>query len=72
MVQFTKVTSENYKKGFEDTHNRFRRYQIKPVCSDLQSQILKCYAENKGQTMSCSNIASLYIQCVDRARQNSR
>lgn len=32
-------------------------------------QILKCYAENKGQTMSCSSIASLYIQCVDRARQ---
>ncbi|XP_050955122.1 coiled-coil-helix-coiled-coil-helix domain containing 3b isoform X2 [Labeo rohita] len=72
MVQFTKVTSENYKKGFEDTHNRFRRYQIKPVCSDLQSQILKCYAENKGQTMSCSNIASLYIQCVDRARQGKK
>ncbi|XP_051548651.1 coiled-coil-helix-coiled-coil-helix domain containing 3b isoform X4 [Myxocyprinus asiaticus] len=69
-AQFTKVTSENYKKGLEDTHNRFRRYQIKPVCSDLQSQILKCYAENKGQTLTCSNIASLYIQCVDRAKQD--
>ncbi len=46
-----------------------RRCQTKPVCSDLQSQILKCYAENKGQTMSCSSAASLYIQCVDRARQ---
>ncbi|XP_051979230.1 coiled-coil-helix-coiled-coil-helix domain containing 3b isoform X5 [Xyrauchen texanus] len=71
-AQFTKVTSENYKKGFEDTHNRFRRYQIKPVCSDLQSQILKCYAENKGQTLTCSNIASLYIQCVDRAKQDTK
>ncbi|XP_058623973.1 coiled-coil-helix-coiled-coil-helix domain containing 3b isoform X2 [Onychostoma macrolepis] len=72
MARFTKVTAENYKKGLEDAHNRFRRCQIKPVCSDLQSQILKCYAENKGQTMSCSNIASLYIQCVDRARQDKK
>uniref|UniRef100_A0A671K6Y1 Vegetative cell wall protein gp1-like n=1 Tax=Sinocyclocheilus anshuiensis TaxID=1608454 RepID=A0A671K6Y1_9TELE len=72
MAQFTKVTAENYKKGLEDAHNRFGRCQIKPVCSDLQSQILKCYAENKGQTMSCSNIASLYIQCVGRARQDKK
>ncbi|XP_073797902.1 coiled-coil-helix-coiled-coil-helix domain containing 3b isoform X4 [Danio rerio] len=72
MSKFTKVTSENYKKGLEDAQNRFRRYRIKPVCSDLQSQILKCYAENKGQTMCCSNIASLYIQCVDRARQDEK
>lgn len=72
MSKFTKVTAENYKKGLEDAQNRFRRYRIKPVCSDLQSQILKCYAENKGQTMCCSNIASLYIQCVDRARQDEK
>lgn len=72
MARFTKVTAENYKKGFEDAHNRFRRCQTKPVCSDLQSQILKCYAENKGQTMSCSSAASLYIQCVDRARQDEK
>lgn len=72
MAQFTKVTAENYRKGLEDATNRFRRYQIKPVCLDLQSQIMKCYAENKGQTMSCSNIASLYIQCVDRAKQDKK
>ncbi|ROI37091.1 MICOS complex subunit MIC19 [Anabarilius grahami] len=71
-AQFTKVTAENYRKGLVDATNRFRRYQIQPVCLDLQSQIMKCYAENKGQTMSCSNIASLYIQCVDRAKQVNR
>ncbi|XP_077066123.1 coiled-coil-helix-coiled-coil-helix domain containing 3b isoform X2 [Siphateles boraxobius] len=70
--QFTKDTAENYRKGLEDANNRFRRYQIKPVCLDLQTQIMKCYSENKGQTMSCSNIASLYIQCVDRAKQDKK
>ncbi|XP_056128579.1 coiled-coil-helix-coiled-coil-helix domain containing 3b [Rhinichthys klamathensis goyatoka] len=71
-AQFTKVTAENHRKGLEDANSRFRRYQIKPVCLDLQSQIMKCYSENKGQTMSCSNIASLYIQCVDRAKQDKK
>ncbi|CAM4733850.1 unnamed protein product [Leuciscus chuanchicus] len=71
-AKFTKVTAENYRKGLESANNRFRRYQIQPVCLDLQSQIMKCYAENKGQTMSCSNIASLYIQCVDRAKQDKK
>ncbi|TRY96006.1 hypothetical protein DNTS_002166 [Danionella cerebrum] len=71
-TEFAKVTAESYKKGLEDAHKRFKRFQIKPVCADLQSQILKCYFDNKGQTMSCSNIASLYRQCVDRARQDKQ
>ncbi|KAG1957598.1 coiled-coil-helix-coiled-coil-helix domain containing 3b [Pimephales promelas] len=71
-AQFTKITAEHHRKGLEDANSRFRRYQIKPVCLDLQSQIMKCYSENKGQTMSCSNIASLYIQCVDRAKQDKK
>jgi len=46
-----------------------RRYEISPVCTDLQGQILKCYKENAGKTLLCSNIASLYMQCVNRAKQ---
>ncbi|XP_037398617.1 coiled-coil-helix-coiled-coil-helix domain containing 3b isoform X2 [Pygocentrus nattereri] len=68
-AMFTRVTAESFKKGLEDTHNRFKRYQIKPVCSELQSEILKCYKDNTGQTLTCSNIASLYMQCVDNAKQ---
>ncbi|XP_036431841.1 coiled-coil-helix-coiled-coil-helix domain containing 3b isoform X2 [Colossoma macropomum] len=71
-AQFTRVTAESFKKGLDDTHNRFKRYQIKPVCSELQSEILKCYKENTGQTLTCSNIASLYMQCVDNAKQNKK
>ncbi|KAG9345723.1 hypothetical protein JZ751_008867 [Albula glossodonta] len=47
------------------------RYEIKPICADLQGQILKCYRENTGQTLSCSRIASLYLQCVNDAKQCS-
>lgn len=46
-----------------------RRFSIQPVCGDLQSQILKCYKENTGKTLSCSSIASAYMQCVDNAKK---
>lgn len=46
-----------------------RRYDIHPVCADLQSQILTCYKENVGKTLNCSNIAALYLQCVNNAKQ---
>lgn len=46
-----------------------RHFSIQPVCSDLQSQILKCYKENTGKTLSCSGIASAYMQCVENARK---
>lgn len=46
-----------------------RRYEIHPVCADLQGQILTCYKENVGKTLNCSNIAALYLQCVNNAKQ---
>ncbi|TTG93067.1 Plexin-A4 [Bagarius yarrelli] len=46
-----------------------RRYEISPMCADLQGQILTCYRENAGKTLLCSNIASLYMQCVNNAKQ---
>lgn len=69
-TEFYKVTAKSFQKGKEDTHNRFARVDIQPVCSDLQGQILKCYRENTGKTLSCSSIASAYMQCVDNAKKN--
>lgn len=46
-----------------------RRYDIHPVCADLQGQILSCYKENVGKTLNCSNIAALYLQCVNNVKQ---
>lgn len=46
-----------------------RRYEVYPVCADLQGQILACYKENVGKTLNCSNIAALYLQCVNNSKQ---
>jgi len=69
-TEFYKVTADSFKKGKEETHNRFARFNIQPVCGDLQNQILKCYKDNTGKTLSCSGIASAYMQCVDNAKKD--
>ncbi|XP_051747148.1 coiled-coil-helix-coiled-coil-helix domain containing 3a isoform X4 [Ctenopharyngodon idella] len=69
-AQFYKVTNENYHKAADEVNAKFKRYEISPVCTDLQGEILKCYRENAGKTLQCSNIASLYLQCVNNAKQD--
>ncbi|XP_026064827.1 MICOS complex subunit MIC19-like isoform X2 [Carassius auratus] len=69
-AQFYEVTNENYLKAAEEVNAKFKRYDISPVCTDLQGQILKCYRENGGKTLLCSNIAYQYMQCVNKAKQN--
>ncbi|XP_059367093.1 coiled-coil-helix-coiled-coil-helix domain containing 3a isoform X1 [Carassius carassius] len=69
-AQFYKVTNENHHKAADEVNAKFKRYEISPVCTDLQGQILKCYRENAGKTLLCSNIASQYMQCVNSAKQD--
>ncbi|XP_063761084.1 coiled-coil-helix-coiled-coil-helix domain containing 3a isoform X4 [Eleginops maclovinus] len=69
-AQFYKVTTENYHKAADQVNAKFRRYETYPVCAELQGQILACYKENVGKTLNCSNIATLYLQCVNNTKQN--
>lgn len=47
----------------------FRRYEVHPVCADLQAKILQCYRQNAQQTLSCSALANQYMCCVNQAKQ---
>ncbi|XP_062416029.1 coiled-coil-helix-coiled-coil-helix domain containing 3a isoform X3 [Pungitius pungitius] len=71
-AQFYKVTTENYHNAADQVNAKFKRYEAYPVCADVQSQILACYKENVGKTLNCSNIAALYLQCVNNAKQNDK
>ncbi|XP_076861458.1 coiled-coil-helix-coiled-coil-helix domain containing 3a isoform X2 [Brachyhypopomus gauderio] len=68
-VQFYKVTSENYHKAADEVNAKFKRYEVSPVCAELQDQIVRCYRENEGRSLLCSSLASLYLQCVNTAKQ---
>ncbi|KAM4675641.1 MICOS complex subunit MIC19 [Discoglossus pictus] len=69
-AQFYKVTTEQYQKAASDVEGRFKRYEAHPICADLQAQILQCYQQNPQQTLSCSALASQYLQCVNSAKQS--
>ncbi|XP_058482085.1 coiled-coil-helix-coiled-coil-helix domain containing 3a isoform X2 [Solea solea] len=69
-AQFFKVTTENFHNAADQVNAKYKRYEAYPVCADLQGQILACYKENVGKTLHCSNIAALYLQCVNNAKQN--
>ncbi|XP_056131890.1 coiled-coil-helix-coiled-coil-helix domain containing 3a [Lampris incognitus] len=71
-AKFYKVTTENYHKAADQVNAKYKRYEVYPVCADLQGQILKCYRENTGKTLHCSNIAAQYLQCVNSTKQMSR
>uniref|UniRef100_A0A1A7XB58 Coiled-coil-helix-coiled-coil-helix domain containing 3 n=2 Tax=Iconisemion striatum TaxID=60296 RepID=A0A1A7XB58_9TELE len=67
--EFYEVSAKNFQEGKEETLKRFARFKVQPMCRDLQDQILKCYKENPGKTLTCSRIASAYMQCVDNAKK---
>ncbi|XP_041110628.1 coiled-coil-helix-coiled-coil-helix domain containing 3a isoform X1 [Polyodon spathula] len=69
-AQFYKVTTEQYQKSVTEVEAKFKRYESHPVCADLQGEILRCYQESNGQTLSCSALARQYLQCVNNAKQS--
>ncbi|XP_008572656.1 PREDICTED: coiled-coil-helix-coiled-coil-helix domain-containing protein 3, mitochondrial isoform X2 [Galeopterus variegatus] len=69
-AEFYKVTTEQYQKAAEEVEAKFKRYESHPVCADLQAKILQCYRQNTHQTLSCSALASQYMQCVNQAKQS--
>ncbi|XP_061663788.1 coiled-coil-helix-coiled-coil-helix domain containing 3a isoform X3 [Syngnathoides biaculeatus] len=71
-AQSYKVTTENYHEAADKVNAKFKRYDTYPVCTDLQGQILACYRENAGKTLHCSNIAAMYLQCVNNAKQKNK
>ncbi|KAM9655834.1 MICOS complex subunit MIC25 isoform 4-T4 [Morphnus guianensis] len=45
------------------------RRNTDPVCASLQSEILKCYQENKHEVLKCSELAKEYQRCVSAAQK---
>ncbi|KAF2978407.1 hypothetical protein EK904_006175 [Melospiza melodia maxima] len=48
-----------------------KRYESHPICGELQDKILQCYREHAQETLSCSALASQYLNCVNHAKQNA-
>ncbi|XP_039401974.1 MICOS complex subunit MIC25 isoform X5 [Mauremys reevesii] len=51
------------------TAEKQRRRNTEPLCAGLQSEILKCYQENKHEVLKCSELAKEYQRCVSAAQK---
>lgn len=62
--------ADSFEKASKEVDELFRqRYQTLPVCTDLQSQVGKCYKENPRLPLKCSDIVNQYIKCVESERK---
>ncbi|XP_074008157.1 MICOS complex subunit MIC25 isoform X2 [Numenius arquata] len=68
-AEIYKLTSEQYQEAATKAEEWIKRRNTDPVCASLQSEILKCYQENKHEVLKCSELAKEYQRCVSAAQK---
>ncbi|XP_028680486.1 MICOS complex subunit mic25-a-like isoform X1 [Erpetoichthys calabaricus] len=68
-VEYYKLTSEQFHEAANEAEAHIKKRRTEPLCSDLQSGILKCYRDNQQQTLNCSDLAKEYMQCINAAKK---
>ncbi|XP_015203531.1 MICOS complex subunit mic25a isoform X3 [Lepisosteus oculatus] len=69
-IEYYKLTSEQFHEAAAQAEAHVKKRRVEPLCSNLQSEILRCYRENKEQTLNCSDLAKEYMQCINAAKKN--
>ncbi|XP_065149959.1 coiled-coil-helix-coiled-coil-helix domain containing 6b isoform X2 [Paramisgurnus dabryanus] len=67
---FYQQSLQMYSQDAVKRESTVRSCNISPICSELQSQVLNCYRENKHQTLHCSQLARQYIHCINSSKKN--
>ncbi|XP_009997605.1 PREDICTED: MICOS complex subunit MIC25 [Chaetura pelagica] len=70
-AEIYKLTSEQYQEAATKAEEWIKRRNTDPVCASLQSEILKCYQENKHEVLKCSELAKEYQRCVSAAQKDT-
>lgn len=68
-AEIYKLTSEQYQEAATKAEERIKKRNTDPICANLQSEILKCYRENKREVLKCSELAKEYQRCVSAAQK---
>ncbi|XP_042655728.1 MICOS complex subunit MIC25 isoform X5 [Tyto alba] len=68
-AEIYKLTSEQYQEAATKAEEWIKRRNTDPVCASLQSEILKCYQENRHEVLKCSELAKEYQRCVSAAQK---
>uniref|UniRef100_A0A8C8S0G4 Coiled-coil-helix-coiled-coil-helix domain containing 6 n=1 Tax=Pelusios castaneus TaxID=367368 RepID=A0A8C8S0G4_9SAUR len=68
-AEIYKLTSEQFHEAATGAESQIKRRNTEPLCAGLQSEILKCYQENKHEVLKCSELAKAYKRCVSAAQK---
>ncbi|XP_062356914.1 MICOS complex subunit MIC25 isoform X2 [Cinclus cinclus] len=68
-AEIYKLTTEQYQEAATKAEERIKRRNADPICANLQSEILKCFRENKREVLNCSELAKEYQRCVSAAQK---
>ncbi|XP_058856155.1 MICOS complex subunit mic25-a-like isoform X1 [Acipenser ruthenus] len=69
-IEYYKLTSEQFREAATQAEAHVKKRNVEPVCSNLQSEILRCYREHQHETLNCSDLAREYKQCINAAKKN--
>ncbi|XP_069592392.1 MICOS complex subunit MIC25 isoform X2 [Ranitomeya imitator] len=69
-LEIYKMTAEQFHTAATNAEFRVKKRSYDPVCMNLQSNILKCYTENRQELLNCSDLAREYRSCVREAQKN--
>ncbi|XP_070558256.1 MICOS complex subunit MIC19-like [Ptychodera flava] len=69
-AELYRLTSEQFAKAAEEVESKFIHQTYRPICKDLQEEVLKCYSMNPKEMLNCTAEVRAFTSCVEETRNN--
>ncbi|XP_077986820.1 MICOS complex subunit mic25-a-like [Glandiceps talaboti] len=69
-AELYQLTTEQFTKAAEEVEAKFIHQTYRPICKDLQDEVLQCYSLNPGETLNCAAQVRAFTSCVEETRNN--
>ncbi|XP_005387316.1 PREDICTED: MICOS complex subunit MIC25 isoform X2 [Chinchilla lanigera] len=63
-AEMYKLSSQQFHEAASKAENTIKPRRVEPVCSGLQTQILRCYRDHAHEVLLCSDLVKAYQHCV--------
>ncbi|KAM9094700.1 MICOS complex subunit MIC25 isoform X1 [Sarcophilus harrisii] len=68
-AEMYKLSSQQFHEAATRLEDTIKPRKADPVCSGLQSEILRCYRDNLREVLKCSDLVKAYQHCVSTAQK---
>ncbi|XP_043861402.1 MICOS complex subunit MIC25 isoform X2 [Dromiciops gliroides] len=68
-AEMYKLSSQQFHEAATRLEDTIKPRRADPVCSGLQSEILRCYRDNLREVLKCSDLVKAYQHCVSTAQK---